>query len=422
MTDPSTRDVTPEQWRNIERARLRRTRRALAVLLAILVLLLLIATSALIRISQPAGRVLNDTDATGMTWVRSIYGWGNTKAQQLQGPQGVAVGPDGVIWATDQSACRVVGFNPDGSYAGMMFLGFRNDPRSPNAMQFPTSVAVDSDNQIFIGDQAGNNVFVMTRDNKLVRKIYVPSPQSVAVSADRLVVGAASGFVILSKTGVPIKVLGSQGKGDKQFMGVRGVAIGKDGSIYVVDQYNNRISSYDRNGNRKWIKATGQAGNQKPVTSSTTATDSTGLQLPSELTIDGLGRLVVVDPFGFDIVVLDPSKGRVLARYGDAGTNDGQFTYPSGIAYDPSRDWFAVADTMNQRVEIVRLPNSGGSAVSGFRRSLSGPLRALLLPLLLLVLLIVGAIWWRVLGRRKARRAEETAAQQAAAVPIDDAL
>src|SRR5580698_9716947 len=34
--------------------------------------------------------------------------------------------------------------------------------------------------------------------------------------------------------------------------------------------------------------------------------------------------------------------------------------YPTGIAYDKTRDWFAVADTSNNRVQIIRLPGTGG--------------------------------------------------------------
>lgn len=421
MTEPTSRDITRQEWQEMERRRIRRTRRTLVAVLAILVIVLLAATVALISILQPVGQVANSTDQTGMTWVRSIYGWGQTKGEQLQGPQGVGIGPDGVIWATDQGFSRVIGFNPDGSYAGMMFLGVRNDPKTPDAMLYPTSVAVDSDNTIYIGDQAGNNVYVMTRDNKLIRKIPIPSPQSVAVSNDRIVVGASSGFAILPKNGGnPIKVVGTQGKGDNQFMAVRGVAIGKDGTIFVVDQYNNRISAYDRDGNRKWIKVMGKAGNQSPVSKNTSNTAEGVLQLPAEITIDGSGHPVVVDPFGFNVAVLDPSNGRIIATYGEAGAQDGKFTYPSGIAYDPARDWFAVADTMNQRVEIVRLPNSGGSALAGINRSLAGPLRACLFPLLLIVLAVIAALARRALNRRKAAAeapavdASETAEAEAA--------
>ena len=289
----------------------------------------------------------------------------------------------------------------------MLYQGVRTDPKSPNAFQFPTSVAVDENGLVYVGDQSGNNVYVVSPDNKVVRKIFVPTPSSVAVSSDRLVVGSASGFVILTKTGGVIKVLGSQGKGDKQFNGVRGVAIGKDGTIYVVDQYNNRVSAYDHNGIRKWIVSTGNPGNKSSVAGSIAATGSkapAAMQIPAGMTIDGAGRLEIVDPFGFDITVLDPKNGALIAKYGTAGTVDGQFVYPSSIAYDSSHDWFAVADTNNGRVQIVRLPNSGGSALAGANRALSGPWRACILPLALILIAIIVGIIYRIRARRRRRR------------------
>jgi DNA-binding beta-propeller fold protein YncE len=247
-------------------------------------------------------------------------------------------------------------------------------------------------------------VWVMRRDNTIVRKIFVPTPYSLAVTNDRLVIGSASGFVIMTPEGQVLKVLGRQGKGIDEFQGIRGVAIASDGTIYVVDQYNNRLSAFDRNGNRKWIIFTGSPGNAKTVASSTVATtppEPAKMQIPAGLTIDGAGRLVIADPFGFDLTILSPKDGHLIAKYGAPGTVDGQFVYPSDVSYDPARDWFAVTDTQNARVQIIRLPGSGGSALSGAARALSGPLRACIFPLLLLLIAIVVGIIYRMMKRRK---------------------
>jgi hypothetical protein len=72
---------------------------------------------------------------------------------------------------------------------------------------------------------------------------------------------------------------------------------------------------------------------------------------------------------------------------------------------------------MNQRVEIVRIPNSGGSALAGINRSLAGPLRALLFPLLLLVLAAVVGIVRRSLNRRK--QAREALSPEGAVEPAE---
>jgi len=78
----------------------------------------------------------------------------------------------------------------------------------------------------------------------------------------------------MSPTGEPIKVVGTQGKGVGPVPGGSWRGDRKDGTIYIVDQYNNRLSAYDRNGIRKWIISTGSAGNEKPVASSVVATTS----------------------------------------------------------------------------------------------------------------------------------------------------
>jgi sugar lactone lactonase YvrE len=409
MSDDVAQLEEAQGWREAERRRIKRTRRTLVVVLAILVILLLIASYALVQIFKPAGKVASTEEAGGITWVRSIYGWGKGTDEQFWGPQGVAVGPDGTIWATTQGQNRVVGFNPDGTPAAMLYQGQAGTSSGANAFTFPTAVAVDPSGLIYIADQPRSTVWVVTRANQIVRSIYVPTPSAIAVSNDRLVVGSASGFVIMTPTGTVLKVIGKQGKGIDEFEGVRGAAIGADGTIFIVDQYNNRVSAYDRNGIRKWIISTGYPGNEKPVASSmgssSTATSQTaeaGMQIPAGMTIDGAGRLVIADPFGFDLTVLNAKNGKLIAKYGAPGTIDGQFVYLSSVAYDPTRDWFAVADTGNARVQIIRIPNSGGSNAASLRRTLSGPLRACIIPLLLLILvLIVGFIYRRIRRRRE---------------------
>jgi sugar lactone lactonase YvrE len=423
MTDTSTQSDEQRGWREVERRRVQRTRRILVGALVVLIVLLLIASYALLQIFQPVGKVASPAESNGVTWVRSIYGWGKAPSEQFVAPQGVGIGPDGIIWATTQGQSRVVGFNPDGSFNAMLYQGPKGDPKYPNAFTFPTAVAVDPSGLIYITDQPRSTVWVMSRDNKIVRSIFVPTPMSVAVSNDRLVVGSASGFVVLTPTGQVIKVVGTQGKGIDQFQAVRGVLIGKDGTIFVTDQFNNRLSAYDRNGVRKWIIVLGNPGNQQQVKKSTKSRESSAvadMQIPAGMTMDGAGRIVIADPFGFDFGVFDAKNGKILAKYGNPGTSDGQFVYPSDISYDPAHDWFAVADTQNGRVQIIRIPNSGGTALSGVNRALTGPIRACIIPLLLIVLTIVGGIIYRVLNRRKRRAAaSEADGAEAEQEPVD---
>jgi hypothetical protein len=107
------------------------------------------------------------------------------------------------------------------------------------------------------------------------------------------------------------------------------------------------------------------------------------------------------------LAVFNPKNGKLIAKYGEVGAEDGQFFYPVSVGYDPGRDWFTVADALNRRVEIVRIPGSSAGAAgttASVSRALASPLRACLFPLLLLLLAVVTYIVVRFVRRRRAVR------------------
>ena len=116
------------------------------------------------------------------------------------------------------------------------------------------------------------------------------------------------------------------------------------------------------------------------------------------MTVDGSGRVLLVDPCVFAIMAVDPATGELTETWGDFGATDGTFAYPTGIDYDAERDYFVVADTANNRLQILELPGSGGSALSGAKRALDGPVWLCAIPLILLLIAIV--LW--ISKRRRA--------------------
>jgi outer membrane protein assembly factor BamB len=393
--------------------RSKRGRRILGLILAMLIILLLVVSYFLFRLLMPQGEIARGSDAKGIEWVRSIYGWGRGPASQLSAPGSVAFGPDGTIWVPqgDRGAAgtrgAIVGFRPDGTFKQFIGLG---------KLRNPTDVAAGPDGTIYAVESDLDLLWAFSPSNQELFRVNIKSPMSVAASADRIAVGSSAGFVVFDKNGNVIVKLGTFGKGPGQFDSVNGIAIGKDGTVFVSDMFNNRISAYDSKGKGLWIVSTGVPGNQQKISGAgnlqTTTKAPARLQLPAQLTVDGAGRIVVVDPFDFSLTVLSAKNGSVIAKYGAQGQVDGQFTYPTGVAYDAQRDWFAVADTQNNRLQVVRIPGSGATAASELARSLEGPLRACLLPLILLLIALISA----AVIRRRRKVAQARAALQATAV------
>jgi len=62
------------------------------------------------------------------------------------------------------------------------------------------------------------------------------------------------------------------------------------------------------------------------------------------------GELFVACLKSNSILVLDPRSGRVLRRVGKAGSNPGEFVWPTNLAFGPEGDLY-VCDTLNARVQ-----------------------------------------------------------------------
>ena len=386
-----------------------RSARVRVVLIAILVLLLLLLVGLgyfISKVVTPVGAPGGAADLPlGLQWVRSIYGYGPAEGQQFRRPIDVAIGPDGSIWATDPQRVRVLGFNPDGSYRTLVHTG--PTASGKGKMAGPEGLAVGADGLIYIADAANNKIMVFTPQGGFLREWPVPGPLVLAVRDGRVYAGCLSGVAVFTTEGRLLSLWGKRGMGPEEFDTVHGIAIGADGTVYLSDTNNRRVKAYKPDGTLLWIwpksRTTALRSGVAPK-----ADSENPLQVPAGMTIDGQGRLVLVDSFSFDAVVLRPGKtGAILVgRYGSHGQKDGFFIYPTGIAYDSARDWFAVSDTNNDRIQVVRLPGTASPGLAAaVRRSLLdvSPWCAVPLGLLIAGVLLV------VLRRRARNRVENVA-------------
>lgn len=387
----------------------RRGRRIIAAILVILIILLLISTFFLLQLMKPKGTP-SQSELKGVTWVRSIYGFG-PRVDQLTSPASVAIVPGGGNFIlSDQASFRVVEFDENGQYIDV----FEGDKSSKDNFDFPSRIALAPDGWLYVVQSTYNNVKVYDDGGKLRQTIEIPNPMSIAVNENIVVIGAQSGFAVYDREGNKLGMAGTRGDGQDQFDTVNGVAVDDEDNAYVVDSFNNRVSKYDKTGKRVWIVETGLPSNKAGANMASGNKDQIKkkypamMQVPMGATIDGAGRLIIIDLLDFSVAALDTKDGKFIDKWGDWGHEDGRFAYPADIDYDPQYDWFVVSDSGNRRAQIIRLPDSGGSAAAAARRLLSGPLKACLIPLLLLLLIIIIA----VVMRNRRRRQEELAAEQ----------
>ncbi|HTB21320.1 MAG TPA: NHL repeat-containing protein [bacterium] len=131
-------------------------------------------------------------------------------------------------------------------------------------------------------------------------------------------------------------VKGAPGGADKpgEFNEPSGIAIGKDGTVYVSDAWNARVQRFSPKG-----KPEGEFGGPHFSFFS-----------PRSLTIDGNGMLYVADTGNSVVKVIDTAKGNLDMVLGSQGSGDGGQSHETfGMAVDSHGDIF-VADHGNHRI------------------------------------------------------------------------
>lgn len=339
------------------------------LLIAVLLLLTGVLWFVSTLVADPPAAVDGRARTEGYSHVSSLYGSG---ADRLHRPTEVTTDRSGNIYVADSFKHRIIVFNNDGR-----FIRTIGSPANVDgALKYPSSVKVDDRGRVYVTSSEPDRVVVFDAQGKPVKSFDVPRPLTLAIKGDRLYVATAEGILIGDLDGNQVGQLLSKGSKPGQIDRPTGMVIADDGTIYLADSLNYRFQALTPKGEVKWVLGKQPTGENKVV-------DKTRqFGLPAGLTMGGDGVLYGVDAFNGEIIAIGPD-GAELGTYGDWGRKDGQFYYPGGITQVGS-ERFAIADTFNDRVQIVTIPSPKPNAAIAARRGL---------PLIVPVLLLIPAIF-----------------------------
>ena len=192
----------------------------------------------------------------------------------------------------------------------------RQENRSGSGFFYPVAITRDADNRLYVLSRGSETpaffpckrVTVFTVDEELVREFGQKVPPEEADDS------APAGT----------------------FMWPTAVAVDSAGNAYVADEWLNRITIFDREG-----ECVGKWG---------TLGDGDGeFNRPAGLAFDAADNLYLVDSANHRVQVFT-KEGKFLSQWGGQGDGEGQFSYPWGIEIDRHGDVY-VADWRNDRIQ-----------------------------------------------------------------------
>lgn len=160
---------------------------------------------------------------------------------------------------------------------------------------------------------------------------------NVSVPASSSILLNTSGYICVANWGKP-------GRGASLLHGgefispLYGMTIDRQGSIFVVDNGNNRVQKFEKSGN--FILLWGNFG-----------AANGSFNNPTGIACDAKGDVYVADTNNHRIQKFDGKLGHFLMKFGSRGNGEGQLNSPWGIAVDRVRGYIYVVDSANFRIQ-----------------------------------------------------------------------
>lgn len=269
---------------------------------------------------------------------------------QLVVPNGVAVDSKGKVYVADSKVRAVFIVDPETGKYEMIKSGV--DAK----FQWLTGIMIDETDRLFVSDSGMKRVNVFDPQHKLESTITekLMDPGGIAIDEENrllYVTDAEQDLVQVYDADPPYKYIRSLGKPDTkhtstvpgEFSKPTAVAVDKDGNVYVSDTWNNRIESFDAEGN--FIRTFGKAG------------DGPGyFARPKGISIDGDGHLWICDQVQDRVQVYTP-EGRLLIYMGGHGLMPGEFQSLVNIVVDKNNRVFTT-EQMPGRLQMFRYVNN----------------------------------------------------------------
>jgi YD repeat-containing protein len=297
------------------------------------------------------------TTESGQQLTPSFVNGFGAEAGQLRHPNGDAVDPSGNLWVVSGESDLIEKFSPTGT----LLATYGSQGTAEGQYIGPWGIAIDPRNgDVYVSDEGNDRIDELSSSGAFIK-------------AFGWGVGKAgkSEFEICTKECKS----GIAGAGNGQFSTIAaGMSVDSSGNVWVVDYGDNRVQEFNEKG--EYLQKFGSEGSGGGQFQSPDAIALSGGNL--YVTDVGNNRVQEFSTAGAFIKTIGwgVSNGEAKeeictkeCKAGIAGSGNGQFAGPKGIATDPATGNLYVVDNGNKRVQEL---TSGGAFITKFGVSGTG--------------------------------------------------
>ena len=296
----------------------------------------------------------------------------------FRNPVDVAIALDGTAYVVNRSRED----RPDGLRISVVTLEeeyineFASYGRGDGQFIWPSSVALDAKNNVYVADEWLNRITIFNKDGEFLGKWgktgtgdgELNQPAGIAISGDTVLVTDSHNNRVqkFGLDGAFQGNFGSFGSGQGQFNLPWGIHVDRQGLVYVADWRNDRIQQFTMDG--EWQATFGQSGTnigqfKRPAS---VCTDEDGDIYVADWQNNRIqvlspdGRFVaqmhgdhVLSQWGREKLISNPDmlRQRSLAFANDGGSFEREFVQPCAVKIDNKGRW-VVVENWSGRIQI----------------------------------------------------------------------
>ena len=164
----------------------------------------------------------------------SIFGSKGSGKGQFINPWGICIGPDNRLYVADNGNNRIQVFHSDDTYSHVIDI---------NVKKFSYGLSFDVSSHLHLTSYNSNIVSVFTPEGQYIRQYgqsHLNGPMGIAIDS-------AGNSLVVNCSGNSLSIFNPDGNYIHSIRGFKnpiGVAVAPNGSVWVADQYNNRLVKY----------------------------------------------------------------------------------------------------------------------------------------------------------------------------------